>query len=191
MAMTLMSKSSPLLLRPLEKSDLAYFQFWPQNENLLLRGYNYSDLNQEELAFWYAEKTSFFNCYFAIDYTDPFIGFVGAKKLNYFTRSGELGIVLSPKYQSKKLGKEVLEIFLRYFFEEMKMKTLYLYVDQFNQRAISLYKSLSFEIMDEGAEAFENQDIIYEEIYQENKDHFYFLGKTLYSKLWRMRKVGL
>ncbi|MDU6547250.1 GNAT family protein, partial [Anaerococcus vaginalis] len=74
-----------------------------------------------------------------------------------------------------------MQILLDYYFEDLKFNELYLDVNNFNKRAISLYEKLGFKKCGDTIEIFENQ-----EIYPDDK---YFLMKNgkIYSFITKMK----
>ncbi len=121
--------------------------------------------------------------------SEKLIGYVGIRHIRQLKREGTLGIVLNPRFQDKGYGKEAMEVFLNICFSEWKMNAVNLEVNFFNKKAISLYEGCGFVKIEESSEAFENQLLDFEnpDLY-ELKDDFFYRGRTIYSRLWKMRK---
>lgn len=177
-------------IRPLAHRDRLTIRLWARNASPLLSGYNYGELTLPEANGWFASKTKP-NCrYYAIDTPQrELIGYLGVKSVNGLTRSGKLGIVLDPAFQSQGYGDEALGLFLGLYFEIWHMRRMSLDVNQFNDRALRLYKKHGFRVVGEAQERFENQQLnLKDPLLQPYASHFFYLGPMLYAKLWRMRR---
>lgn len=179
-----------LILRPLCEEDVRRLGRWRDNPSPLLWGYNYGSLSPGERETWLYTKQHGRNLYFAVDAPEaPLVGYLGAKRINRFTRSALFGIVFSPDGQSKGYGTEAMALFLDFYFRRLAMRRLELEVNQFNTRAMALYRSFGFQIVAEKEEVFENQALDFSDpLLVDARAYFTRRQATWYSKLWVMRK---
>src|SRR5207253_2892811 len=75
------------------------------------------------------------------------IGFANYRDFHPKGRSAEIGIGIGePDLWGKHLGRDALEALLRYLFDELGLHRVGLSVVGFNDRAISMYKAVGFEV---------------------------------------------
>jgi len=79
------------------------------------------------------------------------------KKINWFRRESELGIVFDPNCLGKGIGSSSLRNYLDIYFKIFNMKRLYLKVAKFNQRAYNSYLKVGFVEYKSVMEEFEEQ----------------------------------
>jgi len=76
---------------------------------------------------------------------DLFIGTSAIVDVNIVAHHAEIGINLAnPDYRDKGYGREVMELTMRYGFNQLNLNRLYLKVMGFNTRALRLYEKLGF-----------------------------------------------
>lgn len=77
---------------------------------------------------------------------DVFIGTCALINLNMFAHCAEIGINLAhPEYRSKGYGGEIMQLLMRYGFEQFNLNRINLGVMGFNTRALRLYERLGFK----------------------------------------------
>lgn len=177
-------------LRPLSERDEQFIQHWTENSSPLLSGYNYGNMTFAERKVWLRSKQKMRKRYFAVDIPGrPLIGYIGAKDINTLSKTAMLGVVFDPAFQSQGYGTQALDLFLSYYFDEWKMSVLELDVNQFNDRALALYRRAGFQFVREMMERFENQDIDFDDPQlRPFRSCFVWRGGVWYAKIWRMRK---
>ena len=182
-------KGRNITIRRLKKKDIPLMKNWGSHKNLLLEDYNFPDMTNLEMKLWYRMKEiPFINRYYSIWLGENIIGYLGIKGINIFDRSSTLGLVMDPNYTSKGYGREALYLFLDYYFNDIKMKTMNLEVNQYNERAYRLYKKLGF--VEEGfyLDEFFNQDIDFGNPYFiKYQSSFVMSGKKIYNYIYRMK----
>ena len=138
--------------------------------------------------FLFERTASPFKKYYAVCLHDgKMIGFIGVRNINYIKKTSLLGIVFDPNHLNKGYGTEGLQLFLRMYFNEMKMKIMYLEVARFNKRAIRAYEKIGFKYMAEYLDLYRNQ-MNYEDInYLENKNSFIETDGMVYNYIHVMR----
>lgn len=174
-------------LRPLKKEDGILLRQWTDHDDPLFVGYNYSDLSDKELDIWFKMKQGRNNAlYFSIfNIEGKLIGYIGIKEINKVLKIAKLGIVLDSKFMSKGIGSKVLQQFLNFYFENLKMRRLDLEVNAWNTRAINLYKKFNFKMHSSEYIKFENQVIDIEE--EKYEGYFERKNGIIFTKIYEMR----
>lgn len=183
-------KGKRVTIKPIQLEDIYLLRDWGTHDNPLLADYNISELTYEELEKWYYSKTrNSRNRYFSIfNEKNRLIGYLGIKSIRKLLKDSLLGIVIDPNYVNLGYGTDAIMTFLDYYFNEMKMKRLYLEVAKFNKRAISCYKKCGFEIVDLYLYEFFDQSIDMDNpYYVEEKSSFVIKNKKIYNYIYKMR----
>ena len=176
-------------IRDLEEKDRLQLLNWKDYEDPLLYGYNYSDMTEDELYYWYNTKQFPFRArYFSVfNHDDVMIAYLGMKEINRFTKSSKLGIVINSQYTSKGYGTRILGDFLDYYFNHLDMRRMILEVNAWNERAIKLYESFGFIYYNERYDRFENQSIDLDETrYDKVRDCFEERSTGIYNRILKM-----
>lgn len=182
-------ENNDLRIKILELTDAYKIVNWSRHNNELFIDYDLGKFTKKELEIWYLSKRSGFrNKYFAIyNNENNFIGYIGMKDINLFKKSSVLGIVLDPNHLSKGIGYNSMKLFLKYYFDDLNMKKMTLDVNEFNERAIKLYKKLGFKYISEYLGMFENQEIDFTlKEYEKYKDNFVISRGIVYSRIYTM-----
>ncbi len=158
---------------------------WANHENELFIDYNLGGYSKNFLTLWYYSKgIGFRNKYYGVKIHGELIGYIGIKDISYFKKASVLGIVFNPAYTSQGYGYRALNLFLKYYFDVLKMKEMTLDVNLFNERAIKLYKKLGFKYKFEYLSLFENQQIDFENpLYEQYREYFVISSGKIYSKI--------
>lgn len=174
-----MQKNPRVYIEKINRETAFDFKYRGEFKDPRLAGYNYGNLSDFEINFWYNSVTTPRKRYFAVKKTndDRFIGFMGLKNYNPLTRKAKLGIVFDPNFVSAGYGYEAMDQFLNFYFNELKFREMILEVNLFNERAIRLYKKLGFKECGQTTEIFENQNIDFDQRYFEEK------RDIIYSKI--------
>lgn len=161
--------------------DVPRMLSWGFHDDVRLDHYNFPMLKKSEYVLWYRSKSKILRrkIYKAENEQGLLVGFITIKKIKWFKREAEMGIVFDPTYVGKGYGTEAIALILQEFFEEMNMKRLWLRVAKFNERAYSAYKKVGFI-------AFKNIEEPYEEQSFSNKINYYhpdmkIVDEVLYS----------
>lgn len=185
----MIAKGEDYIIRPLEPDDKYQLLKWQEYSDPIFYGYNYSDMTESELNYWYNSKQfPFRSRYFAvINNEKEMFAYIGMKEINRFTRSSKLGIVMDAKYVSKGYGYMIMNDFLDYYFNQLAMKRMILEVNAWNKRAIRLYESLGFKYYSFTSEKFENQSIDLDSSkYDDVREFFEERSSGLYNKILKM-----
>ena len=182
-------KGDGFRIRELREEDRFQLKKWKDFEDPLFFGYNYSDMTDRELYYWYSIKQfPFRSKYFVVLDDDNFMfAFLGMKEINRFTSSSKLGIVMEPRYVSKGYGFLIMKSFLDYYFKQMSMKRMVLEVNEWNLRAVKLYEKLGFVFYGSYMQKFENQFIDLDSSQYDNiKDCFKIKNGNIYNRILKM-----
>lgn len=177
-------------ISPLKLEDAFFMKNWGTHENPLLSDYNLPSLSDEEIRKWYNYKTGEKNrkYYSVFNEGNRFIGYMGIKKIRRIFRDALLGIVFDPNYVNQGYGTEAITAFLEYYFNEMKMKKLYLEVAQFNKRALRCYEKSGFKIIDRYLDEFFDQRIdLIDPYFISEKSSFVIEGGKVYNYIYKMK----
>src|SRR5690554_2754471 len=139
-------KSRRIEISPLTMEDAKSMRGWGVHESVLFSDYNFPYEGDQEIKKWFKYKTfSIRNKYFGVHNEEgKLIGYLGIKDRKFFGKSSFLGIVFDPDHMNLGYGTESLRVFLEYYFEVMNMKTLFLEVAEFNERALKVYDKMGF-----------------------------------------------
>ncbi len=179
-----------IIIRPLQLNDVYYMRNWGYHDNPLLGDYNFPILTDDEIKQWYKIKTrSFFNKYFSVfNKKDILIGYLGIKDIKRIRRESTLGIVFDPNYVDQGYGTETLKYFLKYYFNEMKMRRMYLEVAEFNQRAYTVYKKMGFKPVAYYLDEFFDSNLdLNGSHYLDVKSNFVITDKKIYNYIYKMK----
>jgi len=183
-------KGPRITIRPLELQDVYKMRFWGYHNNPLLADYNFPKMTNKEIKIWYRYKTIWWlNKYFAIlNNEGSLIGYLGIKNIKRIRRESTLGLVFDPNYISMRYGTEALRTFLDYYFNEMRMKKMYLEVAEFNKRAYKLYENMGFKPEGYYLDEFFDQRInLCSPYYLEEESSFVINNKKIYNYIYRMK----
>ena len=175
---------------PLLMEDAIEMRGWGIHKNPLLLDYNFPYENDYEIKKWFYSKTfTIRNKYYSIkDKQGLLIGYMGIKNRNYLSKSSFLGIVFDPDRVSMGYGSQALKLFLPYYFNDLDMKTLYLEVSEFNERAFKLYKKIGFVEDGYYLDLFSIQDLdLTSEEYKRYKTCFVFKDEKIYNYIYKMK----
>ncbi len=110
--------------------------------------------------------------FFTICEDETPIGLVGLSNISKNNRNADLFIVIGEDdYRGKGFGKKAMKWILDFAFEKLKLNKVNLGVFEENESAVSLYKTLGFEI----------EGIMKEEVYFDKKFHN-FLSMAIFER---------
>lgn len=148
-------------IRPLLLNDVYSMLYWGKHENPLFEDYNFPKLTDEEIKQWFKSRTlsKKRKCFAVIDEDNKIIGYLTIKKIRTLNRSSWLGIVFDPNYMDMGYGTDAIKTILKYYFNDLKMRIMYLDVLKYNKRAIRCYEKCGFMKAKEYKKKLENQKI--------------------------------
>ncbi|MTI46229.1 MAG: GNAT family N-acetyltransferase [Firmicutes bacterium] len=184
------AESSSIKIRHLLVEDVYAMRDWGKHDDPLFYDYNFPKLNDMEVKEWFNIKTGRKSkkCYSILDNFNRTIGYLTIKDIKKFKKSATLGIVFDPNFINKGFGTETINLFLDYFFNKIRMRTMYLEVAKFNKRALRCYEKCGFEIIDEYKEKIDNDDIrIYNLDKYVDTEYFFLEDGDIYCFLYQMK----
>lgn len=176
-------------LEPLVREDAKLLKSWDEFSDPIFYGYNYNNLNENQEEIWFLMKQKKYrSSYFSIkDEEGNLLGFIGLKEINNILNTAKLGIVIAPSFVSNGLGTSVMEEFIAMCFDEFKFRKINLEVNEWNTRAINLYKRFNFKEYKFDYQEFENQLLdLNDERYEDIRDSFIIEDGVIYSKVIHM-----
>lgn len=177
-----------LTIVPLKLYNVYDLKSWETHKDPLFDDYNFPDLDDYEIRLWYRERVSKSTAKsFAVLLDGRVtIGLINLKNIRSLLKVASLGIVFNPKYINKGYGTTSLKAIIKYYFETMNMRSLYLDVAKHNKRAIRCYEKCGFKIVK--TYTIKLMDIRLEEISKDytNKDYF-VRDDIVYLYCYKMR----
>jgi UDP-4-amino-4,6-dideoxy-N-acetyl-beta-L-altrosamine N-acetyltransferase len=142
-----------IILREIEEDDLNSIVKWRNDPDILRWLFSYSPLNKTKQIRWYEKYLDDYTQQtFIIEVKEEKIpiGTVGLTSIDYKNQIAELGVLIGDEgWQNKGMGKEALDLLIRFVFDEMNIRKIKATVFEENIPAIRLYKSCGF--VEEGA----------------------------------------
>lgn len=142
-----------VVLRAVERTDLARIQRWMNDPEILRRIYTYRHLSFDAEERWLqqmSESTSDF--VFAIETRDGtgaavHIGSCAIHRVDWKNRGCMVGIVIGDeRLRGQGLGTDAMRLLVRYAQQELGLHRVELEVYPFNQPAIRSYEKLGFRL---------------------------------------------
>lgn len=178
-------------IRRLKVEDVFEMKRWGKHNNPLFQDYNFPDLNDDEVREWFKIKTTQRNnvCFSVTNEGNVIIGYINVKEIKRFRRNAKLGIVFDPNYVDKGYGTESILLLLKYFFNDMNMKCMYLDVAKHNKRAIRCYEKCGFKTVNEYKDKLydQNINIFDDEQFADIRDSFVISNSIIYGYYYRMK----
>ncbi|MFX0124133.1 MAG: GNAT family N-acetyltransferase [Candidatus Hodarchaeota archaeon] len=139
-------------LKGLELNDIdELLMYWNEIEFMNYSG-RITPTSREEGKEWirktWNERIQGKNYTFAIitNENGKYIGNISLKILNPISRRADISIgIFNPRYRSKGLGTEALELTIKFAFEILNLLSIELKVFENNERAIACYEKLGFK----------------------------------------------
>ena len=143
-----MEQCENVAIRPMRRADLDAFAEWGKHADPLFRHYDVRALAPAEAdAFWSTLAG-------APGVRRPYAAIAGARVIGSLVLrpgdagTGEVGIVLDPRYIGRGIGRRILATFAAVLGTE-GFRCLRLDVARYNARAIAAYRAAEFTVVDE------------------------------------------
>ncbi|TCO77982.1 GNAT family N-acetyltransferase [Marinisporobacter balticus] len=163
-------------IRKLIREDVDKMQCWSMHEDPLYFHYDFPKLNHGQRDEWFKIKTKKFRkkCFAIENDKSEVVGYICIRNIRWIKRESELGIVLDAKHMNQGYGTEAILLFLDYYFNKLKMKSILLRTAKYNKRAIRCYTRCGFIAIKESLDEFEDQyaEIFYNPLYNHLKGMF-------------------
>jgi RimJ/RimL family protein N-acetyltransferase len=147
-----MLKGKSVLLRPVKKSDIAYFLKWfndPEVIQYLGMYLPMTEMSEEKFIEELGTTRATSDALFVIEViegasTKP-IGNCGLHRINSKDHNATFGIVIGEKdYWSKSYGTEATRLLINYGFQQLNLHRISSSAVAFNERSIKLHKKVGF-----------------------------------------------
>lgn len=148
-----------VIIRELIREDVDKMQQWGTHEDPLFLNYNFPKLTSQEADEWYQIKTSKLRkkCFAILNKDTRLVGYISIRDIKWIKRESELGIVLDPNHINNGYGTEAINLFLEYYFNQLRMSSISLRTAKYNKRAIRCYLNCGFRLIKESIDEFEDQ----------------------------------
>ena len=144
-----MLKGDRVLLRPIERGDLP--RLWEMERDfevalllhpgpVLPRSFAEFEANFDQDA----ARPRKDRAYFGIEVDGELIGSCGLHRIDYFSRSCELGIGIGREYWGKGFGQDAVRTLVDYAFEHLNLNRVGLYTLAEDPRAVGAYRNAGF-----------------------------------------------
>lgn len=190
-----MIKGERIYIESLQLSDVYQMMNWKKAEDILSREYHFLTTKDGNVKEWYEARVARKNMksYSVKTYSGKVIGFISIRDINRFFKTAVLGITFDMNYVNCGYGTESLRIFLDYYFNELKMRTLFLDVARHNKRAVKCYENLGFEHVRQYYARLEDEyyDTVIEELKERKEEDFrqsfWIVGPFIMLGYYKMR----
>lgn len=147
-----------VVVRPIKPMDIEQMSRWGTHSDPRFDAYNFPYETPFEYLMWYHTKKKWFRKYIYGVFDGPrLIGYITFKHINWFKRTGEMGIAFDPNFLSQGHGTEALRLYLKHIFTTFPIDRVWLKTASFNQRARRCYEKVGFTYYDEKFEPYEDQ----------------------------------
>lgn len=138
-----------VVLRALEREDLPKMCAWRNDPEAIRSVFSYLPISQAEEDAWFERYLNQDkNRVFVVQTKEGInaIGYLLVSNIDHKNQNAEIGIHIDEKeYQGQGLGTDAMKTLLRFLFGEMNLHRAYLYVHDYNERAINFYKKMDFK----------------------------------------------
>jgi diamine N-acetyltransferase len=149
-------KSYAITLRPLERPDLAFVHRLNNNHSVMRYWFEEPYETHDELIQLYSEHVHDLRerRFVVEDKAHEPVGLVELIEINMIHRHGEFQIIIAPQCQGHGYAKQATALAIRYAFNVLNLRKLFLYVDCENEKAIHIYEQCGFKLEAELEEEF-------------------------------------
>jgi RimJ/RimL family protein N-acetyltransferase len=145
-------KGNKVLLRPVQKSDIAFFLKWYNDPEVLEYLSLYLPMTETMEEKWLEEAASTqggTRVHFVIEVIEGKIpspiGSIGLNKIDHRSQAAELGIAIGEKeYWSKGYGTEAARLLINYGFNQLNLNRIGSSVFAPNRRSLEMHRKLGF-----------------------------------------------
>ncbi|MFC2015903.1 GNAT family N-acetyltransferase [Chloroflexota bacterium] len=136
-----------ILLRAIEREDLPNYVPWLNDPTVLEYFGPFLPMSLAQEEQWYEAMLNDPSvCNFAIELEGRHIGGAGFSNIDNRNRSAQVGLFIGlPNLWNQGLGRDVMQTLLRFGFNEMNLRRIYLRVFAGNTGAIHMYETADFQ----------------------------------------------
>jgi RimJ/RimL family protein N-acetyltransferase len=169
-------------LRPLEVEDADAFVPWRNDKEIRQYMGRTSPTNRirgrERLEQCYISDQNI-HLGLALKEMDRLIGAIGLYHISMTHRNAELGIIIGDKScWSKGYGTEAMKLILEYGFDQLNLHRIYLFVLDFNTRAIRAYEKVGFR-----------REAVFREHWYKDGEHCSDCSMSILEDEWREKNA--
>ncbi len=147
-----------LAFRLLRLEDVPGLLAWGAAYDARFEHYSFVDFDLAEAEQWYFSKQKMLSRkVFGLFCGNEILGFVTLKKINFITRTAEIGLAVNPSLNGRGYGEAMLSAHLDYVYRNFPIDRIYLDVAEFNRRARRLYEKCGFMYCGSELKAYEHQ----------------------------------
>lgn len=149
--------------RELTHDDLAMCLTW-RNDPEVAETLSTLTVSETELELWFRHNDRSENArFFAIEYQDELIGYVGLREIDWSDRRGVLDITIGRKdLWGHGFGTEATRAIVRFGFDQLGLERIDLTVLPFNQRGIRCYEKCGFKHVGVANQRFRRRDRVWQ-----------------------------
>jgi len=141
-----MLEGKNVVLRPIEEEDLILFKDLRNYEPIRRGLREYKPLNMLNQKKWFESLSDSNHIMFAIEDSEKLIGCCGLTYIDWKNGKSEISIYLGYKnWQESKKAEEVIDILLKYGFNELRLNRIYSIIFEFNDLFMNLCKRCNFK----------------------------------------------
>ena len=141
---------------------------WRNHNNVRIWMYNKNLIDEiSHVRFIESLENNSMNEYLLVAKDKQNIGVIYFNNINQNVKECEFGLYKNPFDCSRGLGKVLIDVALKYAFEILKVKRVYLEVFSSNVRAIHLYRQYTFR--EYGKKVIDNKEVICMELKDDNR----------------------
>ena len=132
-------------IRPFEPADEARRQAWARFDDTYLARFNFTPRRAQANLVLFERLRD--RLRLAVDDPDGhLIGYASLKPTSGSHGTMEIGLCFSADHVGQGRGREAMELLLPWAIESLNLRRIVLDVDEINQRALRLYRSLGFKV---------------------------------------------
>jgi diamine N-acetyltransferase len=142
-------RGARITIRPMKRSDIDAMGQWRPVIDPLYQPYDFPHRSRTEHVRWYEwrSKDPTRRLYTIENEGAQVIGSLTLREIDGRS-SARLGITLGADFVSQGYGSEALQLFLDYYFDTLGFSQMVLDVSATNLRAVHIYQSLGFQLVD-------------------------------------------
>lgn len=144
-----MLKSKYIYLAPLKDENAKLLYEWINDRNLVLLNTAYKPVSENQHLKWFDSIRQRSDAYILgifLNKTKELIGYCQLRPIHYIYKHAELLIRIGKtSKQNKGYGSEAIKRLLKFSFNDLNLKRIYLHVFTTNKRAIKVYGNIGFK----------------------------------------------